>query len=579
MSTSSNQINVANVLEGLDLDDQFDQDLIELENNNNKEEEEEFTLESILNEKDDYENDSVLKSLQTSLSTLDTTESITQQPQTQQQKKERTQSYSNLTEKNGIVCKQASLKMISSQLVNAIERSAAGLPTVLAIAQLIAIGTSRGLILLFDSLQVLKLYITTEHHDAISAMSFNNKCDRLLAGNAAGLIFMFDTLNGKCLRQITDAHPNGNSILQLKFTDDSKLACFSDSGGSVFMLEFKRVMGVRGADSVCLFSGSRGEVCDIEPLKFEKFSETLVDKLIVSSSPTNSSVGSSSLIKKNLNNINNLFNKYSLLAMASFTKIFVITLRPKLTVLFTFPLNGNAKYLPILNWQFVIFQQNQSTETILNVPKRFITPILAAARESTIHFFQVNYYQNDTEITTDNNNTSDINNDSENNKKQNHNDNNQDSIHLHFKFIQLQKCEFKFKIYNFSWLNAKTLAILDATEKIHICDIRTSQILQTISNLSSLELVYNSTFFKSLATGGYVSQALSYAGDNACYQTVQSYLGQMFILGNYFLIILFTQNFITYLEKWCLIEKSSKIEDSDSCSHYLTDNLVLILIV
>ena len=159
MSTSSNQINVANVLEGLDLDDQFDQDLIELENNNNKEEEEEFTLESILNEKDDYENDSVLKSLQTSLSTLDTTESITQQPQTQQQKKERTQSYSNLTEKNGIVCKQASLKMISSQLVNAIERSAAGLPTVLAIAQLIAIGTSRGLILLFDSLQV-NLYLS-----------------------------------------------------------------------------------------------------------------------------------------------------------------------------------------------------------------------------------------------------------------------------------------------------------------------------------------------------------------------------------------------------------------------------------
>ena len=93
---------------------------------------------------------------------------------------------------------------------------------------------------------------------------------------------------------------------------------------------------------------------------------------------------------------------------------------------------------------------------------------------------------------------------------------------------------------------------MDATEKIHICDIRTSQILQTISNLSSLELVYNSTFFKSLATGGYVSQALSYAGDNACYQTVQSYLGQMFILGNYFLVILFTQqNFITYLEKWC----------------------------
>jgi hypothetical protein len=93
-------------------------------------------------------------------------------------------------EKNGCVCKLAVLKQISAQLVNAVERSDSGLPTALAVAQLIAVGTSRGLILLFDSLQALKLYITTEFKDAISALSFNNKCDRLLAGNAAGLICM-----------------------------------------------------------------------------------------------------------------------------------------------------------------------------------------------------------------------------------------------------------------------------------------------------------------------------------------------------------------------------------------------------
>ena len=234
------------------------------------------TLESILNEEDDDENDAILQSLQNPLTTHhDSNLMNSSQEQLPINKQPRTQSYSHLTEKNGIVCKQAVLKMISSQLVNAIERSAAGLPTSMAVAHLIAIGTSRGLILLFDSLQVLKLYITNDFRDAISAMSFNNKCDRLLAGNAAGLIFMFDTNSGKCLRQISDAHPTGNSILNLKFTDDTRLACFSDSGGSVFMLEFKRVMGVRSADSVCLFSGSRGEVCDMQPLKFEKFSETL----------------------------------------------------------------------------------------------------------------------------------------------------------------------------------------------------------------------------------------------------------------------------------------------------------------
>lgn len=206
---------------------------------------------------------------------------------------------------------------------------------------------------------------------------------------------MFDTNNGKCLRKITEAHPYGNSILHVKFTDDPTVACFSDSGGSVFMLEFKRTMGVRSADSTCVFSGSRGEVCDIEPLKFERFSQSIIDKLSQSSSNPQSR---SSTVKRNLENINQLFQKYSLLAMASFTKIFVLTLRPKLTVLFTYPLHGSVKYLPIINWQFVIMQsslsasQSKSEPDPLGHSKRFVTPILACARESTILFFQIDYF-------------------------------------------------------------------------------------------------------------------------------------------------------------------------------------------
>lgn len=381
-------------------------------------------------------------------------------------------------------------------------------------------GTSRGLVLLFDSQQILKLYITTEYKDAISALSLNNKCDRLLIGNALGYIFMFDTTNGKCLRQILDVHPYGNAILNLKFTDDSKLACFSDSGGSVFMLEFKRVMGVRGADSTCLFSGSRGEVCHIEPLKFEKFAETIVDKLNVNSVKTTA-------VKKNLDNISALFNKYSLLAMASFTKVFVVSLRPKLTVLFTFPLTGSVKYLPILNWQFVILQQQtQQTAEPNKTPRRFVTPILACARESSIYFFQVDYYQSEK---ANNEPQASAPSDS---KRSASNKTNIDDLQYQFKFLQLQKSEYKFKIYNFCWLNAKTIAILDQAEKLHIFDIRSNQELQVLSNLPEcVQLVFNSCFFKSLATGGYVSKALAYAGESACYQTFQCYLGQLFMLG------------------------------------------------
>jgi vacuolar protein sorting-associated protein 8 len=207
MSTSLND------LQTLDLDD-LDDDLLQIEkdfdltafsnatsiNGNN----ETPTLESILNEDDDEEADEVLKSLTSTLTTMERLVSATVQEtenssrrDSHEQKVSRSRTTSSLnqmlTERNGIVCKQAMLKQISNQVVVAIERSDAGLPTVLAIGvNTIAVGTSRGLVLIFDSLQALKLYITNDYKDAITAISLNNKCDRLLVGNALGYIFMFD---------------------------------------------------------------------------------------------------------------------------------------------------------------------------------------------------------------------------------------------------------------------------------------------------------------------------------------------------------------------------------------------------
>jgi hypothetical protein len=211
MSTSSTYI------QALDLDD-LDEDILQSDKDFDliayanasatNEDNETPTLESILNEDDDEETDEILKSLTSTLTTLDT-QRITMQEsesssrrESQEQKLTRSRTTSSLnqilTERNGIVVKQAILKQISNQVVVAIERSDAGLPTVLAIGvNTIAVGTSRGLVLIFDSLQALKLYITNDFKDAITALSLNNKCDRLLVGNALGYIFMFDQ-NGKC---------------------------------------------------------------------------------------------------------------------------------------------------------------------------------------------------------------------------------------------------------------------------------------------------------------------------------------------------------------------------------------------
>jgi hypothetical protein len=493
-------------IDDLDLDsNELDLNDIDLPSSNNHQNEP--TLESILNEKDDeddeflninecnFENSDRLSINSKSSSIITTTSSSYAAKQQQQQ----------LQNLNSNVCKQLILKQLSNQLNDAIERTNTGLATSQCVSQFyIAIGTSRGLVLIFDLNQILKFSLkTSETMDAVSALTFNNTSTRLLVGNVRGYISMYDltqpNCGGKLLRLITDAHAIDNPVLHIKFTDDTKLAVFSDAGGSVFTLDFTRIMGIRRYNSTCLFSGSRGEVCCLEPLKFEKFYEILNEKQRLNAKSTTSSENSFS-------KINEMFKKCSIIAMASFTKLFIVTLKPELNVLYTCQLPGSPRYLPILNWQFAIIQQQNNDQQTY----RLICPILAYARESVITFLQIEYYKRKDGPSNDANNNTDL--------------------PLKFKFVHLQTNEYNYKIYNFCWLNAKTLAILDNNERLHITDVKTNEELQLI-NLDQIKLVYNNSIFKSLATGGYVSKALSAAGENACYQTFSTYLNQLYILG------------------------------------------------
>ena len=183
-------------------------------------------------------------------------------------------------------------------------------------------------------------------------------------------------------------------------------------------------------------------------------------------------------------------------------------MKPELNVLYTCQLPGSPRYLPLLTWQFAIIQQQQQQKQ----PYRLLCPILAFARESTIKFLQIEYYKRK---------------EAPNASK---NDNANNDLPLKFKFINLQTNEYNYKIFNFCWLNSKTLAILDNNERLHITDLKSNEELQVI-NLDQIKLVYNSSIFKSLATGGYVSKALSAAGENACYQTFTNYSNHLYILG------------------------------------------------
>uniref|UniRef100_A0A8C3K575 Vacuolar protein sorting-associated protein 8 homolog n=1 Tax=Calidris pygmaea TaxID=425635 RepID=A0A8C3K575_9CHAR len=411
------------------------------------------TLESILNETDDEEESFILEDpFLLNIDNTDThsydTSSVASSDSGDRTHLKRKKKLPDSLSLHGSVIRLSLLKGISAQIVSA---------AVSAASNLIAVGTSHGLALIFDQNQALRLCLGSTavgaQYGAISALSINNDCSRLLCGFAKGQITMWDLASGKLLRSITDAHPPGTAILHIKFTDDPTLAICNDSGGSVFELSFKRVMGVRTCESRCLFSGSKGEVCCIEPLHA---------KVELRDHP---------------------ITQYSLLAMASLTKILVIGLKPSLKVWMTFPYGRmDPSSVPLLAWHFVAVQNS-------------VNPMLAFCRGDVVHFLLVK--RDDTgaiHVTK------------------------QRQLHLHYDLI------------NFTWINSRTAVLLDSVEKLHVIDRQTQEELETIE-ISEVQLVYNSSHFKSLATGGNVSEALALVGEKACYQSISSCGGQVFYLG------------------------------------------------
>lgn len=83
---------------------------------------------------------------------------------------------------------------------------------------MVAVGTSCGLILVFDSGQTLKWYLSgaDEEQGPVSCLCFNSDSTRLLVGYARGHILMFDLSNGKLIRTLVDVHPPGTAVLSVK---------------------------------------------------------------------------------------------------------------------------------------------------------------------------------------------------------------------------------------------------------------------------------------------------------------------------------------------------------------------------
>lgn len=339
---------------------------------------------------------------------------------------------SRTTGASGAILRHVILKGISSQIVSASEKVNAGLASAVAAGgSMLVVGTSHGLVLGFDSSQTLRwCEQEARHQGSVSALCFNHDGSRVLVGFARGHILMIDSSNGKVLRTLTDVHPADTAVLHVKFTDSPKVALCSDSGGSVFELNFTRVMGVRGCESRCLFSGSRGEVCTLEPL-------------LLNCLPSHP------------------LKNYTLVAMATLSKVIVVCIRPRMRVVLTHPLTGSPTSPPQLSWQLVMIREESASRVRLSPLRRMSLPYIVSSLR---------------------------------------------------------------------WLNPRSLAVLDAQERLHLLDVRAQDNLETL-DMSRVGIAYASSHFKGLSTGGNVSKAMALAGERACYNTVVTFGTQLLLLG------------------------------------------------
>ncbi|VDK35902.1 unnamed protein product [Taenia asiatica] len=421
-----------------------------------------------------------------------------------------------------VYLRSASLNGVHTRLLNAQLRENCGSPSCISLQNFVVVGTNNGFIFVFDRRQKLRLCIDTSTAEvgsgqgSITSLSQNLSSSRLLSGFASGRIAMWqlpigdgtntcedienDDKEGEqsqsetgeartknqwtaiSLRVIDDAHADGQSVIFCAFTSLPTVAVSVDSSGSAYELDFRRGILGRSTLSACFFSGSHGEICAISPLRPTHTSGLLLNY--------QRQPGFRALLGS------------AMVAMASFTKVIVIVLKPKFRVIFWQHLKGPPSCLPLLAWSWCI---PDATESNLDESVAF----LGFARASTTHIARISTRP----------------------------------LGLHaevpssacvfslsgrqfvHQFQLLRTISLDRRIVTLHFFTLDHLAILDSEEMLRLYDVSTEQEVESF-NLTTVEICYNSSAFKALAIGG-----TTCASERACANSIASAGGKLLVLG------------------------------------------------
>ncbi|KAL3919253.1 MAG: hypothetical protein SGILL_003847, partial [Bacillariaceae sp.] len=273
-------------------------------------------------------------------------------------------------------------------------RSHQDLPTAMGInSRFIAVGTQKGVILVFDLFEVLrqKLGGSLSQDNSDGNAHFNPKTagsvttidlslvqgEFLAAGYTSGSIVLWDAIKGVALKNVFES-ASPSPIVSVRFLSDLKLVTV-DAGGLVNKLSFSKnlLWTTYSAESECLLDGTAGQILAMNVLPPYQYVKQQLPH------------DSSSVMKRLV-----------LLALSSERSSFAVAVEPKVHVLHRWAKpesdrvlgpessvsNGNSHvYLPCLSWGWAL----------VNGGGHVINPILARAWGCCIQLLRANFPDSD----------------------------------------------------------------------------------------------------------------------------------------------------------------------------------------
>nr|CAH8876022.1 unnamed protein product [Trichobilharzia regenti] len=476
------------------------------------------------------------------------------------------------------------LSSVSSQLRNAVLKGTVGDPSCISFRKYLAIGTSKGVVFIFNLHQVLRLCFGNisptnspeakagEGQGPITVISQNPTGTLLMSVYRSGRIAVWqipasllcdeseqDTIKGRLhdpddesdstgtaqhddinssqssLQQEISMAPKKRSSISLTYTSSyGRLLCvINDAHGvdhSVSLCSFTTVSSLAACvdtgGSVFQLKFTKGLVgMKVESMCF--FSGSRVEICAMEALGLNAVRSDGHRDPKQLDNQHkaaklSVLYSSALLAMASFNKFIIVQLRPRIQVAYWQPLKGPPALLPYMNWYWCAD----------SVDKAFI----AFGRGSGIQIMQVSRVSGSNNTSVDSLQMTEPNFPDSSTLLRttaSKNDENQLDFKLLYSF------SFEQNFLNLKWISYNQVIAVDENEQLYLLSSSTGEILETV-DVSNMRLHYNSDLFKYPR----ISQALAFAGERACMHSLTAYGSQLLLLGDtgLYLIALRTWN-------------------------------------